>query len=119
MFKSGSFEAELAKSMADNLAANKESKKQEIVKSAQLVKSTQIERAVNHLNEAAALFDKAGFAATAEILTRVLEKLAKKDDEPEFIEFESLLHGSDEPKSDSDLDEQIIEILPLSDKKKD
>lgn len=37
MFKMGSFESEIAKSMADNLASNIETKKQEVIKTAQLI----------------------------------------------------------------------------------
>jgi arginine deiminase len=111
MFKLGSFEAEIAKSMADNLASNIEAKKQEIVKTAQLVKQNKVEQAINHLNTAAKLFDNAGFTSTAEMLTRVLEKLAdKKEDEPKFIEFESLL---EEPKDEPELGEQVIEMSSL------
>lgn len=127
MFKMGSFEAEIAKSMADNLASNIEAKKQDIVKIAQLVKENKVEQAINHLNAAAELFDGAGFTSTAEMLTRVLEKLANekhpKKEEPEFVEFESLLK---EPKKDTkeELGEQVIELTSIlddaaADKKKD
>lgn len=70
------------------------------------------------MNTAAKLFDRSGLSSTAEILTRLLEKLAhKKEDEPDVIEFESLL---EEPKDEPELGEQIIEMRSLfDDKKKD
>lgn len=67
MFKIGSFEAELAKSMEENLVSNGLENKHNFDK---------IAKAADFLNAAAEIFDDTGFHAEAEVITQVLEKLA-------------------------------------------
>lgn len=116
MFKIGSFEAEIAKSMADHLATNSEARKTDIVKTAQLVQSTKLSKAVDCLNQAAELFDGCGFNQTAELLTKLIEKMADhkekhSEEEPEMFEFESLLKDED---GDEDLGDQVIEMRSIA-----
>lgn len=121
MFKVGSFEAEIAKSMSDNLSGQKLEKQASLQRTAHVLKLGQ---AVDHLDAAATIFEAAGFTTAAETLTRVLETLAnsKKQHEghdqdlPEVFEIESLLH--DEPKDEEDdLGEQVIEMRSIAKKK--
>lgn len=69
LFKTASFEAELATAMAENLRANRIEKKHSFDKLAS---------AVDHLQAAAEIFDDTGFYAEAEALTKVLEALAER-----------------------------------------
>src|SRR5579885_433559 len=124
MFKFGSFEEEIAKSMAHNLADNIKARKKEVVKTAEIVKTTQLNRAIDHLNAAAELFYSCGLSSTADSITMLLEKLAHKEqDKPEIIEFESLLHDKkedekEEKKLEKELGDQIIQMESIFDKKK-
>jgi len=120
MFKMGSFEAEIAKSMADNLVTNNEARKKEVIKTAQAVQSTKIERAVDHLSAAAELFDSCGLGSTAEVITMLLEKIAHEK-HPEVLEFESIFRDKDKDKEklEEELGDQVIEMESLLGKKKD
>ena len=69
MFKLGSFEEEIAKSMQEKLVSNQMEKKYSF---------DRITKAVDFLNEAASIFDDTGFNAEAEVLTRMIERLAQK-----------------------------------------
>lgn len=122
MFKIGSFEEEIAKSMADNLAVKRIEQSKEILKTAEAIKQTKISRALEHLTSASKLFDSAGYKVSSNIVSQLLTKLAdsqeKKEEEPEMVEFKSLLFGDEDEKED-DLGEQIIEIESIaSDSKK-
>jgi hypothetical protein len=67
LFKTGSFEAELAKGMEERLLANQVEKKHSFDK---------LSKTADFLHAAAEIFDDTGFHAEAETLTRMLEKLA-------------------------------------------
>ena len=125
MFKTGNFEAEIAKSMADHLNQKMIQKKASSDITSRIIK---IASAVDHLNAAASLFDSAGHKNVAEVLTKLLEKLAdekhKDKEAPEVFEIESLLH--DEPmdtniklvrKDEDGLGEQVIEMHSVAKKK--
>lgn len=136
MFKMGSFEAELAQTMAARLRDNRLDKKAEADQNARIVQSAKV---VECLNTAATLLDRLGRAKEAEVITLVLEKLADKskeqerterfiqetekflteeldkEEEPKEFEMASLLH---EPKDEEDLGEQIIEMRSIAGKKK-
>lgn len=121
MFKMGNFETELAKSMAENLSSKKLEKQASLDKMARTIK---LNKAVDHLNAAADIFDGAGLNKTSETITRILETLAnhkhkevEQEDLPEVFEIESLLH--DEPKDgEDDLGEQVIEMRSIATGKK-
>lgn len=67
MFKKENFEDELVKSMSQNLASNQVEKKYSFDK---------ISKAADFINAAAEIFDDTGFHAEAEVLTRMLERIA-------------------------------------------
>jgi hypothetical protein len=67
MFKIGSFEIELAKTMQTNLVSNKSEKKYSFDK---------ITKAIDYLNAASEILDDTGFHNEAEVLTSLLETLA-------------------------------------------
>lgn len=117
MFKMGNFEAELASSMVDHLKHNRLEKTAEISQMHRIVQSGQ---AIDHLHSAATILDGLGCRAEADVITRLLEKMANKEhhskEEPVEFEMTSLLH---EPDEEEELGDQVIELESLlSDKKK-
>jgi hypothetical protein len=116
MFKMGSFEAELAQSMSRQLRSNRLEKKAEINQNTRIVQSA---KAVDCLHTAATLLDQLGRSAEAEIITKVLERVANAAHEdkeiPEIFEMTSLLH--EDPEEEEDLGDQVIEIHMLPKKK--
>lgn len=75
LFKTESFEKELADAMEESLVFS-QSKKES-------TSSDNIAKAVNFIHSAAEIFDDAGLHVEAEVLTRVLEKIANKLEEKE------------------------------------
>jgi len=75
LFKLGSFEEELMNGMKDQLALTKDHNK-----------VAYASQAIDHLNSAAALFDKVGKYKEAEILTNLIEKFAEGADIEKLIE---------------------------------
>lgn len=124
MFKLGSFEEEIAKSMADNLVAKQIEQSKGVLKTAEAVKQTKISRALDHLNSAVQLFDSAGYKVSAKVVAKMMQKVAdgkEKGEDPEMIEFKSLLFDDEdkgEEDKDEDLGEQILEFKSLAGKKK-
>lgn len=69
MFKLSNFEQELAETMQEHLVSNQLDNKYSF---------DRIAKAIDLLHSAADIFDDTGFHVEAEVITRMLEKLAKK-----------------------------------------
>jgi hypothetical protein len=113
MFKPGSFEEELARGMHERLIANQRENQ---------FHYDQLTKAADFVNAAAEIFDETGFHQEAEVLTKLLEKMAQVK-KPEIVEFKSLLKEPQKEKFDKDIiefksllepekEEEIIELGP-------
>jgi len=77
MFKMGSFEIELAQSMANHLKGNRLEKKAE---ADQMHRVVQGAKAVDCLNTAATILEHLGLTTEAEVIVDVLQKIANRHD---------------------------------------
>lgn len=103
MFKSGSIEKELMSSMEKELVDIQFESQHGFGKLA---------KAVDHLNAAATIFDKAGMTSVASDITDVLESLLRKvsGDESDASDWKDHLHGGNaDENTPDDFDQKTLE----------
>lgn len=97
LFKFGSLEDEIMKSMETSLVKNQHNK---------IFGHEKLAKAVDHLNAAAEIFDDTGFSKAAEAVTRLIEKLAD-----EKANLGGLIEESLSEKDESPINKLIEEEL--------
>jgi hypothetical protein len=100
-------------SVADELMTNMEKELSSIQKDNKIAK---VSKAFDYLNYAAELFDDVGRIKEAEVITKLIEKMAS-DDIPEVFEIKSLLHDTEE-KSSEEPEGKLLKFKSLLHKEK-